>query len=40
MIIGSTLENDNLEKRIAITPEIVKKYFTLVFKIIIIENYF
>ena len=26
MKIGSILENKNLEKRIAITPEIVKKY--------------
>ena len=39
MIIGSTLENDNLEKRIAITPEIVKKYVSLGFKIILSENY-
>ena len=27
MRIGSILENQEIEKRIAITPEIVKKYF-------------
>ena len=39
MIKRSTFENDNLEKRIAITPEIVKKYVSLGFKIILSENY-
>ena len=29
MRIGSILENQNIEKRIAITPEIVKKYISL-----------
>ena len=29
MIVGSILENQNLEKRIAVTPEIVKKYISL-----------
>ena len=28
MKIGSILENQNIEKRIAITPEIVKIYFS------------
>ena len=39
MKIGSILENQNLEKRIAITPELVKKYITLGFEINLIENY-
>ena len=29
MKIGSIFENQNIEKRIAITPEIVKKYTVL-----------
>ena len=29
MKIGSILENKNFEKRIAITPEIAKKYISL-----------
>ena len=29
MRIGSILENQNIEKRIAITPEIVKKYISI-----------
>ena len=33
------LENQNIEKRIAITPEIVKKYISLGFEISLIENY-
>ena len=33
MIIGSILENQNFEKRIAITPEIVKKYISLGFEL-------
>ena len=33
MKIGSVSENQNLEKRIAITPEIVKKYLSLGFEI-------
>ena len=32
MRIGSILENQNIEKRIAITPEIVKKYISLGFE--------
>ena len=39
MIIGSVLENQDIEKRIAITPEIVKKYGSLGFKIYLSENY-
>ena len=39
MKIGSTLENQNLEKRIAITPDLVKKYISLGFDVCLIENY-
>ena len=39
MKIGSILENQQFEKRIAITPEIVKKYISLGFKINLSENY-
>ena len=39
MKIGSLLENQNFEKRIAITPEIVKKYISLGCDIILKENY-
>ena len=39
MKIGSVLENQNIEKRIAITPDIVKKYTSLGFEISLIENY-
>ena len=39
MKIGSILENQNSEKRIAITPEIVKKYNSLGIDICLIENY-
>ena len=39
MRIGSTLENQNLEKRIAITPDLVKKYISLGFDVCLIENY-
>ena len=39
MIIGSILENQNAEKRIAITPEIVKKYTSLGFEINLVKNY-
>ncbi len=39
MKIGSILENQNIEKRIAITPEIVKKYISLGFEIHLSENY-
>ena len=39
MIIGSILENKDLEKRIAITPEIAKKYISLDFQVNLAENY-
>jgi len=39
MIIGSISENQDLEKRISITPEIAKKYRNLGFKIKLSENY-
>ncbi len=39
MKIGSILENQNIEKRIAITPEIVKKYSSLGFELFLSENY-
>ena len=39
MIIGSTLENQKIEKRIAITPEIAKKYISLGFNVQLSKNY-
>ena len=39
MKIGSILENQNIEKRIAITPEIVKKYISAGLEISLSENY-
>ncbi|MDC3138758.1 NAD(P) transhydrogenase subunit alpha [Candidatus Pelagibacter sp.] len=39
MKIGSILENQNIEKRIAITPETVKKYISLGFEIFLPKNY-
>ena len=39
MRIGSILENQNFEKRITITPELVKKYISLGFEVCLIENY-
>ena len=39
MRIGSILENQNIEKRISITPEIVKKYTSLGFEVLLSENY-
>ena len=33
MKIGSVFENQNLEKRVAITPEIAKKYINLGFQV-------
>ena len=39
MIIGSILENQNFEKRISITPDLVKKYISLGFEVCLIENY-
>jgi H+-translocating NAD(P) transhydrogenase subunit alpha len=39
MLIGSIKENLSLEKRIAITPDVAKKYINLGFKISLSENY-
>ncbi len=39
MKIGSTLENQKIEKRIAITPEIAKKYISLGFNVQLSKNY-
>jgi len=39
MIIASLLEDQKVEKRISITPEIAKKYIGLGFEVNIIENY-
>ena len=39
MKIASVLENQNTEKRIAITPEIAKKYISLGFEVSLSENY-
>ena len=39
MIIGSISENKNLEKRISITPDLVKKYTSKGFKILIEKDY-
>ena len=39
MKVGSILENQNLEKRIAITPEIIKKYTSLGFEILLSKGY-
>ena len=39
MRIVSILENQIIEKRIAITPEIAKKYITLGFDVSIVEKY-
>ena len=39
MRIVSILENQNIEKRISITPEIAKKYIALGFEITLVEKY-
>ncbi len=39
MIISSILENRDVEKRVAITPDIVKKYINLGFDVHVIKNY-
>ena len=39
MKIASVLENQNIEKRIAITPEIAKKYISLGLEVCLSENY-
>ena len=39
MRIVSVTENQQIEKRIAITPEIAKKYITLGFEVSLVEKY-
>ena len=39
MRIGSVSENKKFEKRIAVTPDIVKKYTSLGFEVCLSENY-
>ena len=39
MIIGSISENKNFEKRISITPDIIKKYISNGFQILVENNY-
>ena len=39
MRIGSILENQNLEKRIAITPDVIKKYTSLGFEVVLQKDY-
>ncbi len=39
MKIASVLENQKIEKRIAITPEIAKKYISIGFQVLLPENY-
>ena len=39
MRISSILENQKIEKRISITPEIAKKYIALGLEVILSENY-
>ena len=39
MIIGSVSENINIEKRVAITPDIIKKYKSLGLEIHLSKNY-
>ena len=39
MIIGSISENKDIEKRISITPDIIKKYISIGFKILIEKGY-
>ena len=39
MIVGSTKEDLSLEKRVALTPEVCKKYYWFGFKNIFRKNY-
>ena len=39
MHLGSILENKKIEKRVAVTPEIAKKYVSLGFEVLISKNY-
>ena len=38
MIIGSISENKNIEKRISLVPEIIKKYISNGFEVILEEG--
>ena len=39
MKIASILENQNIEKRIAVTPDIAKKYISLGFEVLLVNKY-
>ena len=39
MIVGSVSEDKNIEKRVAITPEIIKKYKSIGLDINLSKNY-
>ena len=39
MKIGSVSENQKIEKRISITPEIAKKYISIGLEVCLIKNY-
>ena len=39
MVIGSISESLDLERRVSITPDIVKKYMSLCFEITLPKNY-
>ena len=39
MIIGSLSENKNVEKRVAITPDVIKKYKLLGFEVHLNKDY-
>tara|TARA_B100001250_G_scaffold406278_1_gene425045 strand:- start:585 stop:1670 length:1086 start_codon:yes stop_codon:yes gene_type:complete len=39
MIIGSISENREIEKRVSVTPDLVKKYLNIGFKILLEKNY-
>jgi NAD(P) transhydrogenase subunit alpha len=39
MIVGSLSENKNQEKRVALTPDIIKKYLSLGFEVHLIKDY-
>ena len=40
MKIGSVFEDQNLEKRVSITPEIAKKYVSMGIDVQITKNYY
>ena len=39
MIVGSVSENKNIENRVAITPDIVKKYKSIGLDVLIVKDY-